>query len=235
MRYVLFLLALFVFPPFADADPILDESLCTAAKAGATDQIHLLLTQGANANAACKSGDQTMGPLILAVKADRADAVAILLGGGAQIDSADSKYGLSAIFGTKSADVGKILLDHGASLTTRDKRGGTPFDWLSARVNDATFPAVRAEPVAVLFLERGADIDDLAEPGDQSPLMTACVLQQRDYVAFLIAHHANVNLRNHAGDTALALVVRTEGVVRPEFAQAYRDLETLLRSNGAQL
>ena len=216
------------------ADPVLDEQLCVASGAGTSDQIRLLLRQGASANANCttKTGDDRFGPLYLAVKADSVDTVASLLDAGALVNASEAKYGLSAVFIIKSPAVGDLLFRHDADAKLRNKAGLTPFEYLTVRVS-ASFPAQQAAAVGELYLKHGADINATGQADGATPLMTAAVLGRIDYAKFLLDHGADPNIRNKRGETALTIVRNLSPLVVTPLSKDYDTLATMLRAHGA--
>lgn len=216
----------------ARADPALDQQLCAASTSGDAGQIRALLKSGAGANADCttKAGDDHFGPLYPAVKADTIDGVAALLDAGAKVNAASSKYGLTPVFQIKSPAVGELLLRHGGDIHALNKQGETPFQYLGARTSDQ-FTEAQAATVGAVLLAHGADVN--APDKDMSPLMAAVIGEEPVYLTFLLDHGANINWRDSKGETALAIAVRLQSQLKPEYAAGYKQMETLLRAHGA--
>lgn len=216
----------------ANADPALDQQLCAASQAGDGVQISALLHQGADANAVCssKSGDDHFSPLYLAVGIDSVQGVTALLAKGAKVDAKETKYGLSPVFKIKSPAVGKLLLRRHADINALNGKGETPFQYLTDRIG-GTFTEDQAAAVGALLLDHGADVN--APSGNMTPLTMAVTFEDTTYIAFLLNHGANAAWRDSQGESALGLAIRLEGLVKPEYAAGYRDVEALLRARGA--
>lgn len=83
----------------------------------------------------------------------------------------------------------KLLLQHQADWTLRDKGGATPF-MLNAMWRDQPLN----EEIALAFLEKGLDIDILHPTHSYSSLFYACQENRLESVKFLIDHGADPNL-----------------------------------------
>jgi acetoin utilization deacetylase AcuC-like enzyme/ankyrin repeat protein len=90
--------------------------------------------------------------------------------------------------------IGKLLIDHGASITARDKEGFTSLHWAAA-VDNAT--------MTDLLLTSGADKDAVSKTGD-TPLHRASMMGRINCVKSLLVGGASCHLRNDQGHTALA-------------------------------
>jgi ankyrin repeat protein len=105
--------------------------------------ISVLAKHGADLDARDKGG---ITPLHRAVRARSTSAVRALLKLGATVDAQSEKGSTPLHLATQSTGAGgtadslaeqieiiKLLLSHGASPTTKDKRGTTPIDWAKRR------------------------------------------------------------------------------------------------------
>jgi len=101
----------------------LNRDLLAAVARRDIEQVRELLHRGADVNATDKEHNET--PLILAAKFANADVVRLLVGAGAAIDAQDD-WGRTAMFYAPiSSEVFKALIESGADVHTRDKRGDT--------------------------------------------------------------------------------------------------------------
>ncbi len=103
----------------------LQELLFDAARMGRVDVIPALLQAGADIEARNEQGHT---PLILASYNGHAEATALLLAHGAQVDAADGARGNTALMGTafKGFDkVAELLLAAGAQVDRRNDAGQT--------------------------------------------------------------------------------------------------------------
>ena len=155
--------------------------------------------------------------------------VVLLLERGAdltEIETSDKKTALNAAAFSAQLEVIKILLDHGASLESRDSWGYTPLL--------ETIPAARltnekrAVAAARLLLDRGADID-VQTQGTNSTLMYAANSGLVQMVELLLTYGADTKPSDHNGYTALHLAPRGTPKISQLLVKHGADLNT--RSN----
>src|SRR5690606_38110302 len=91
-------------------------------------------------------------------------------------------------------EVIKLLLAHGAQLDAKDAEGKTPL------LHACT--GAFAETVELL-IEAGADVNTTEATEAFTPLMMAAGLGQTAVVKVLLAHHADKDLLDNDGDSAL--------------------------------
>jgi ankyrin repeat protein len=153
-------------------------------------------------------------------------------------------------------DVLKVLLEHGADLTTRDKGGFTPLiravshkqlgyvvlliqhraDVNATDINDRTALHWAAQsgsaPCIDLILPHAANIN---VPDDTSvtPLMWAAQCGETEAVRALLDAHADVNLRNSRGETAIDMAysdfTETIALLRKYGAMSAKELSNAKR------
>lgn len=92
------------------------------------------------------------------------------------------------------AEVIQLLLAHGGQLDAKDVEGKTPL------LHACTGPFVEA---VELLIEAGADINTTESTEAFTPLMMAAGLGQTAVVKVLLAHHAEKDLLDDDGDSAL--------------------------------
>ena len=204
-----------------------DEVLHEAASGGNIAEVVALLGRGADANV--RRADLRQTPLMEAAEAGHEEVVRRLLEYGAAVNAAN-KHGETAL--TLAADGGhtavvSVLLDWGAAVNVLDEFGDTPLlnaafsqhedtlRLLLKRGADPDVPnrigqtamttALAFERVSILsiLLEGGADPN--LRHGDQTPLMMA--LHDEVAVRLLLAHGADLTLRNNNGKTALQIAL----------------------------
>ena len=192
--------------------------------------------------------DPKVAAFVTAVRSDSRATVATLISADPEIvkarDEANSTP-LHHAVGFAPMDVVTLLLDAGADINAKNRRGATPLHWAihdeakvrlliarGAQVNvrqvegrSPLFQAASmgtANPVVRFLLDHGADAS-IATANGQTPLMAASVRGDVETMRAFIERKVDVNARNGAGETAL-LLAATNGS-----PQAVR----LLLENGA--
>jgi ankyrin repeat protein len=168
-----------------------------AALFGRLNVIDLLLDQGVDLNI---RDNQGMSPLQYARRRLQANAVNRLIARGAQIDHlADA---------VNADDVARVvdLIAAGEDVNGLDLFG-TPLHWAVAKGRLA---------IAVILIDRGADLEALGEPEEARPLHTAALNGQAEMAAFLLSRGAKVDARDAAGRTALMIAA---GFAHPDVAR----------------
>lgn len=202
-----------------------ENALQQAIPDGDAAEVVALLGRGADANA--RRDDSRQTPLMEAAEAGHEEVVRRLLEHGAQINAAN-EYGETAL--TLAADGGhtavvSALLEWGADVNVVDEFGDTPLlnaAWgehedalllLLRHRADPNVPnrvgqtamttalAFERRHILAILLEGGADPD--LRHHDQTPLMMA--LGDEGAVRLLLAHGADVTLRDKHGKTALRI------------------------------
>src|SRR5579871_205573 len=168
------------------------------------ETITALLANHADTNLVNSHGDT---PLSLAVQSAQNDAerrryCMLLLTHGANIDGVvpHCRTALMNACQMHDAPMVRFLLAHGASVTASDNAGCTPLHWaMSGDTNSLPhFAAIYAE-----LLARGADINARDHDGE-TPLMYAVNYNLPNMVKILLAHHADADLIDKQGETALS-------------------------------
>ena len=178
------------------------------------DVLSLLLESGADANA--RSEDYVEGtPLWWALQIEQQDPeiVALLLKHGADVNAVGSAgdpnkwtplyYALSSK-NTRSYDIIKILLDHGANVKAKDDLGTTLLHYAS-QSGDSN--------VIELLLDRGADIRAKTPDGD-TPMHFAALSGKPANVKILLDRGANVNARGNQRQTPCDTAVERYAICR---------------------
>jgi ankyrin repeat protein len=158
------------------------------------EKINLLLARGARVDARTIEGRT---PLYIAAMLPQGVAAARrLLAAGAEVD-ASSLVGTTPLFAavTTSAEMTRLLLDHGANPNTRAKTGATPVLF------------TRGAEVIALLLARGADARARSKTGESS-LMEAAIRGDVRAAKLLLENGAEVNAADHRGYTALLLAAQ---------------------------
>jgi uncharacterized protein len=168
-----------------------------AALLGRLKVIDLLLSQGVDVNI---RDDQGVTALQYARRRLQANAVDRLIARGAQIDHlADA---------VNADDVARVveLIAAGEDVNGQDLFG-TPLHWAAAKGRLA---------IAVILIDRGADLESSGEPEAARPLHTAALNGQAEMAALLIQRGAKVDSRDAAGRTALMIAA---GFQHPDVAR----------------
>jgi ankyrin repeat protein len=155
------------------------------------EKINLLLARGARVDARTIEGRT---PLYIAAMLPQGVAAARqLLAAGAEVD-ATSLVGTTPLFPavTTSAEMTRLLLDHGANPNTRAKTGATPVLF------------TRGADVIAQLLARGADARARSKTGESS-LMEAAIRGDVRAAKLLLENGAEVNAADHRGYTPLLL------------------------------
>ena len=161
------------------------------------EKINLLLAKGARIDAKTVEGRT---PLYLAAMLPQSLAAAKrLLEAGASVD-ATSMLGTTPLFPavTTSAEMTKLLLDHGANPNARARTGATPILF------------TRGADVIALLLARGADAHARSKTGESS-LMEAAIRGDVRAVKLLLENGVDVNAADHRGYTPLLLAAQYDG------------------------
>lgn len=209
-----------------------------AALAGQADIAKLLLDRGADIAMRVPHAGET--PLHLAALYGRMKVIELLAARGADIDVKDSQ-GVSPLqyarlrlqkkavdrllaFGARpdglhdavnAGDVARVveLIAQGADVNSPDLFG-TPLHLAAAKGRTG---------IALILIDRGADIEAAGEPEGALPLHTAALNGQSEVAALLLDRGADVDARDAAGRTALMVA---SGFLHPDVAK-------LLLAHGA--
>jgi ankyrin repeat protein len=180
-----------------------------------------LIDCGANIDARNKKGRT---PLLTAVMGGPHEIVRLLLSKGAKHDAMDN-WGYTALHLTYSEDVAMALIDCGANIEARNKKGLTPLLNAKAKGKDnivqlllskgARHESIDAEgntelhltyseDVAMALIDCGANIEARNKQGG-TPLLTATAKGQDKIVRLLLRKGAKTEAIDDEGNTALHL------------------------------
>jgi ankyrin repeat protein len=177
------------------------------------DKVKLLLLKGAIADAKTVEGRT---PLYAAASLpDGAPSIRLLLEVGAKVDE-PTIPGTTALFpaATTSAEITRLLLDHGANPNARAKTDATPLLF------------TQGADVIALLLAHGADVHARSKTGETA-LMETAIRGDVAATKLLLDKGADVNIADHRGYTPLLLAAQYDGD-SPELVR-------LLLARGADL
>lgn len=160
-----------------------------AANGGHIDAVKALLANGANVEAKRTSG---FTPLHDAIVKKQRDVAELLIAHGAKIHGE-----MSAAYVDKQTV--QLLIDLGADVNQRDKRGMSPLDEAALHGNT---------DVLQLLLNHGADVNASSEYGS-TPLHYTGDRGEAEAAKLLIKNGAEVNARAKNGDTPLCRAIRS--------------------------
>jgi ankyrin repeat protein len=160
-------------------------------------KLQLLLQKGGHADAKTVEGRTPL--YVAAMLPAGAPSVRLLLEVGADVE-AQTVLGATALFpaATTSAEITKLLLDHGANPNARAKSGATPI------------LMTRGAEVIGLLLAGGADARARSKAGETA-LMEAAIRGDVAGAKLLLDKGADVNAADHRGYTALLLAAQYDG------------------------
>jgi len=183
--------------PSTEVDAEGDTALHYAARNRNIELADLLLSAGANANAANR---YNITPLSLACDNGDAAMVARLLKAGADANQV-SEQGQTPLMNASLAgnvEAIHLLLSHGAKVNIAEPvRGQTALMWAASEGNTAA---------AAMLIEFGADVKANSKAGF-TPLLFAVRNGHKDTVEMLLAHGANPNVTAPDGTSALNVAV----------------------------
>ena len=170
----------------------------TETRRGNFDGVVMLLDGGADPN---ELGGYPCfcAPLELAVYYGNNEMVDLLLKNGADVQKRNSYGGtpLHVSLFRVQRDITGMLLDYGADIEAKDKRGKTVL-YTAAQ----TYSANKLQYI----IAKGADVNTICTRDGSTPLMAAVGIHgtggHLEKVRILLDSHANIFLRNHAGDSA---------------------------------
>eukprot|EP00003_Mantamonas_plastica_P004465 TRINITY_DN1354_c0_g1_i15.p1 TRINITY_DN1354_c0_g1~~TRINITY_DN1354_c0_g1_i15.p1 ORF type:complete len:1743 (-),score=727.22 TRINITY_DN1354_c0_g1_i15:4589-9817(-) len=166
--------------------------LCWACFSGYWELVALLLEQNVNQ----MNEDSLWGanPLHFAAQGASEDCVGHLLTKGVEVDSTTVLHGYTPMHFVSSRRIAELLLEHGADLDIGSLHGLSPLH-TAARFG-------RYE-VLQFFLSTDLDVDAKTLEMDTALMKSSQYPNHHDCVQLLLKAGANVNEKNHNGDTAL--------------------------------
>jgi uncharacterized protein len=165
-----------------------------AAEKGNYARVQELLSQGTRIDQLRWPNDETS--LMIAARRGDLDIVKALLNAGADINT-KNRFGDTAL--TKAVykghtDVVQVLLDAGASTEVAWNRGETPLFEAAQRGYDGIVKAL---------IDKGANANYRSSRNGWTPLMIAVAEGHSTTASILLGAHADVNLTNKKGRSAL--------------------------------
>lgn len=164
--------------------------------AGQINAAKVVSDPNANVNIKDSSGNTA---LMYAIKDEEIAVVRKLIARGADVNAKNAEQEtalmIASILGHR--DVVKLLLEKGADVKAQTYGWGTTAFMYA--VYEGHFE------VAKLLLKHGANIDHQQTKNGFTELMWSAKLDKADTVKFLIDNGAKLNVKNYAGQTALAL------------------------------
>ena len=92
---------------------------------------------------------------------------------------------------------------------------------------------IRNPEIVRALVAHGARVNEALPPGGWTPLMLAAMSDQRDIVRLLLDHHADPNLKNRDGKTAMDLAPRISGRAGYDWNRMVT-FQLLKRASGGQ-
>ena len=175
--------------------------LMACADAGLVDGVSLLLSHGADVDAAENSKDQTA--LMWAVAEGHTDVVRELLAGGADVTARSRTIPEPEPFVIEVPEI--TVLGSNYPLTIRHPRISGDFSALHFAAQQGSIDTGR------LLLKAGADVND-PHPEHGSPLNIAIASGHQDFAEFLLKNGADPNIRDAWGIAPLHYALH-EGVL----------------------
>jgi ankyrin repeat protein len=214
---------------------IIQAGFINACDTGSVDDMRKLLAAGADVN----SEDRGFLPLQAAVNFCSAEKVDLLLQKGANANGRAFPNGDTALMisveSCLDTNVPKRLIAAGADVNAK---GGKVFG--SGQEHTPLMvlaQGVGKEKIAIarLLVDAGAQVDLTNDDGDTALILTAKKMSQGlgliEMFDFLVSRGANVNARNHAGETPMKVV--KSGEILKSDPQGYTALIRHMQKAGA--
>ena len=201
--------------------------ICQAAAGGSGTDVMALLAGGASLTAACQYGYH---PIHTAVAKNNVAALEALLGAGAKANDPHGYEGQTPIISVQSAAAVRLLIEHGAKVTARDRDGGTTLTHVVLNTPGFISEAEVAG-IAQALLDHGFPVDTSDRSGSTA-LADASGRCQLPLVRVLLDHGAAPNLRS-GGQTVLGNMRLNVYEDDPAKLAECRQVQALLLTHGA--
>jgi len=192
-------------------------ALHSAVQKGRRDIVELLIQNGADVNAKQKGG---YAPLYYAISNKDLGMVKLLITKGADVNAGPHPALHSAAQRGRS-DIAELLIQKGASVNAKDKRGYPPLYYAISNKHLDT---------AKLLIAHGADVNTKDKQG-LTALHSAALGGRKDRAQLLLAHGADVNAKDNRDRTPLHLVLDVD---RFKY-QLFKDMAEVLIAKGADV
>ncbi len=154
------------------------------------EELERLLSGGWNVDAPGWMGET---PLHSAARRGLPEIALVLIRRGANVNARRPDRLETPLHFASNAEVGRVLIEHGAEVEALDWSGRTPLHWAAQ---------VGLVDVADLLIQGGADVDRQEQDGS-TPLHWAAQEGHHEIVRLLLARGAKPDVKNQAGSTPL--------------------------------
>ena len=163
---------------------------------GHTKTVELMLSHGADTNAATQHGHTALHTAA-GGKKDCADLCKLLVQHGTKIDAVDEDGNQPLHLACRQCytETVQFMVSNGADTNAVNKHGLTPLHTAAGRKKDCP-------DLCQILLKHDAKVDEMDEDGNQ-PLHLACTQDHIETVKFLISQGADANAVNKYGNTPL--------------------------------
>jgi hypothetical protein len=179
---------------------------CTQRTPPVANNVGIKTNQNANRSATNKAQrDESHASLAAAIGTNDLTQVQKLVKDNPQLIHTQGRIGTPlhvAVSKSTNPEIVKFLLDSGADVNARDKRGNAPLNVAVRGRNSDT-----KSKLVALLLSRGADVNAKTQPAQNTALHVASLNGDVPVVKILLSHKADVNATDSQGRTALGNVL----------------------------